>query len=97
MPVRVMDCAHTGIKAKYGLGPLLVHLSEPPLIFFGNLPIFGVAAHHSFRDPITSTAKLCPTSSESVSESFAHSYTDYACLTLWKSEKARKASYQDGT
>jgi hypothetical protein len=40
--------------------------------------------------------KLRPTSSESVSESFVH-YTDYACLTLWKSEKARNASGQDGT
>ncbi len=41
--------------------------------------------------------KLCLTSSESVSESFTHSYTDYACLTFQKSEKARKASGQDGT
>jgi hypothetical protein len=26
-----------------------------------------------------------------------HSYTDYACLTVWKAEKARKASGRDGT
>ncbi len=41
--------------------------------------------------------KLCLALSESVSESFVHSYTDYTCLTLRKSEKARKASGQDGT
>ncbi len=50
---------------------------------------------------VQSSGSLTPfatrlTLSESVLESFAHSFTDYACLTLRKSEKARKASGQDG-
>ena len=32
MPVPVVDRAHTGTEPKYGIGPLLVHLLEPPSI-----------------------------------------------------------------